>query len=220
MRTESRCSFFVGAAWALPSRKKRSASACVRAYSGWHSKNSRHGWQADRITRWATVRTLLFRNCSDTFSRFLTERHHSAWSRASPLIRKAILSAQLAVWRRRSRNLAHESHGPLLRTESTLPVIRVQRWLPATSPGGCLGDCCEGLRRCHHQQDRRAVDRNRFRCQSRLEKEKCLGAVGFCRCRRIALHQKPWLEASHADGAGYTLSANWEIKMETPHQFA
>jgi hypothetical protein len=33
-----------------------------------------------------------------------------------------------------------------------------------TSRGGCLGACCEGSRRYHHQQDRRAVDRNRFRC--------------------------------------------------------
>jgi hypothetical protein len=37
-------------------------------------------------------------------------------------------------------------------------------WRRVTSRGGCLEACCEGLRRSHHQQDRRAVDRNRFRC--------------------------------------------------------
>jgi hypothetical protein len=30
--------------------------------------------------------------------------------------------------------------------------------------GGCLEACCQGLRRSHQQQDRRTVDRNRFRC--------------------------------------------------------
>ena len=58
------------------------------------------------------------------------------------------------------------------------PLFYSERWLFLAEShltqrlfGGAR---CEGLRRSHHQQDRRAVDRNRFRCQSRLEKEKCL----------------------------------------------
>jgi hypothetical protein len=37
-------------------------------------------------------------------------------------------------------------------------------WLLLAESQLTLGVCCEGLRRFRHQQDRRAVDRNRFRC--------------------------------------------------------
>ena len=56
-----------------------------------------------------------------------------------------------------SRKRPYAAHG---HTRACLPIRMVP--LRATSRGGCLGACCEGLRRS--QQDRRAVDRNRFRC--------------------------------------------------------
>jgi hypothetical protein len=67
---------------------------------------------------------------------------------------------------------ARDSMRRIGHTRACTPIRMVR--LRATSRGGCLGACCEGLRRSHHQQDRRSVDRNRFRCWARLEKEKCL----------------------------------------------
>jgi len=71
------------------------------------------------------------------------------------------------------------------------------------SRGGCLGACCTGSRRCHHQQDRWTADRNRFRCQSRLEKKTCLrngfekpsfGPWDFQVTAEKAMQSRTWLE--------------------------
>lgn len=72
---------------------------------------------------------------------------------------------------------------------------------------------------------RRAVDRDRFRCCTRLEKEKCLWngwekrqflASGFCRGHRKGSALKNLAGALHADGVGCTLSVGREVKMEIP----
>ncbi len=47
-----------------------------------------------------TVRLSVFRNCSETVSRFLTERAHAAWLRALPPSRKAIILARARITHR------------------------------------------------------------------------------------------------------------------------
>ena len=105
------------------------------------------------------------------------------------------------------------------------PDIAACCWRRVTSRGGCLGARCEGSRRSRHQPDRRAVDRNRFRCWARLEKEKCLRngwekrqflALRFWRSRRKGSALKNLAGALHTDGGGCTLSVGREVKMEIP----
>ncbi len=75
----------------------------------------------------------------------------------------------------------------------------------------------------YDRQDRRAVDRNRFRCRARLEKEKCLRnrlerrqflALGFCRGRRRGSAQKAWLEHCLLTGSDVEFRSSGKSKRK------